>query len=443
MVALYIFIELVLFLLLFIAKNNKNIIARRFNIAIIILWIGLFLISYSNPYDLFPVSEKVYLLLLIFVISFTIGITFAYNHNEFNIREDFIIKAKDSLDKLVDKKAMMYASIICLLVLLYAFFRQQSALQYATISEYRVEGTQDYLFGERSWIGIIYNLFVTPFSYVLYVLFAYLLVFRREKRFFLIISALVVVLSTSINNARGILLIVIVFVVFVVWCCPFFSQRIKMGKQLRNILILTAFIFGAISFVSYLTAQRMFGENEFSKESVEMGVETMNKHIVTYFVGPFRSFEYALDNDYFNQLNGPTFGRSTFGFIEGFLGFVLQKIGIPFQTANGRIYNKLQNEWIYVGWSTNFAYTSLFNYYMDFGYLGILFLPAFFGAIIKKLCNKYLCNHNPAIMLLLGYLFYASYECYFGWILYYWPVAFYFIIIIILYKYSKRKILKT
>lgn len=443
MVAIYTLFVLILFFLLYISKKNKNFIARRFSVIIILLWILLFLISYTNPYDLFPVSEKIYLLLLIFIMSFTMGITFTYNNKNIEIVDDFVTKAKDSLDGLINKKAMLYMSIFCIIVLSYAFIRQREALQYATISEYRVEGTQDYLFGGSGWIGVIYNLFVTPFSYVLYVLFAYLLVFRRDKKLFLVISALVVVLSTAINNSRGVMLIVIVFVIFIVWCCPFFSKGVKVGKKIRNVLIISFFVFGAISFVSYLTAQRMFGENVFSKSSVEMGFETLNRHIITYFVGPFRSFEYALDNGYFEQLDGPTWGRSTFGFFDGFIGFVLNKIGIPFQTANGRIYNKLQNDWIYVGWDTNFAYTSLFNYYMDFGYLGILILPAIFGAIVKKICNKYLYNHNPALLLLLGYLFYATWECYFGWILYYWPVAFYFIIIIFLYRYSKRKIITT
>ena len=411
--------------------------ARRMCLSFLALWMGLLILSLTNPYGLFPASSLVYFYILVFLLSFTLGITFSYNKVGLNKQLSFFSELKSSIDWIVDNRLVLIATILCDLFLLYAFSKQQVALMDSSIQELRLEGSQDYLFGDNGLLGSIYNLVVTPLSTFIQVLFAYIFICRREKLLPLVASLLNVILSTAINNSRGVLMIVLVYVVYVVFCCPFLINEGGKKIRFRNVVLIVVFALGAFAFVSYLTAQRLFGTNEISGEAVEMGVDALNKHIITYFVAPFRCFDYAIDHNYFEALGGPTFGRSTFGFFDGFIGFVLNHLGIHYTTANSIIYTHLQDKWIWVGIDMNFAYTAMFNFYMDFGFFGVLFLPAIFGAVIKKLCNSFLRNGNPALFLLLGYLFLALWESYFGWILYRWAVAFNFIFIIVFYYYYR------
>lgn len=429
---------IILLSLLLIERYNVNIIARRISMFLIFLWILLIGVSSFNPYNLYPVTDRTYLLCLLFVISFTIGITFTHNKTTIRLPDSYSNQATLNIDRIIENKVFIFISIFCVLFLFYAFSQTKVALVSQSVAELRNGGGQDYLWHGNSLLGLTYNLIVVPFSSLSHILLAFIILFRRKKIFLLTLCTLNILLSASINNGRGVLITVIVYMFFILYCCPFFTKGKNIKSNAWTLILTIMVLLGIFAIVSFMTAQRMYGVDEFNTENISMGLEVLGKHIITYFVGPLRSLDYAFENDYFHELGYPTYGQSTFGFVFGFIDLFLSKIGLDITFANEVIYHKLQHEWIWIGINTNFAYTAIFNFYIDFGIIGVLFLPALFGSIIKRICNSYLHYPNPITFLLLGYLFEILYECFFGWKFYYWPNMAYLILLWIMNYYRKR-----
>ena len=428
-----------LLLCFLIVKNNKNIMARRISEVLIWLWVILFAVSFTNPYDLYSVSTYIYLLTIAFVSCFVIGITFSFNKQAVQSKESFGVLAKRNLDYFVESKMILILAIVCVVFLSYAVSRQTIALQYESMMDLRNEGSDDYIFGGNRLLGLSYNMFVVPFSYIIHVLFGYCLLYRRDKLLPLIVFLIDAILSTLLNNARGVILTLLVYIFFIFFCCPEFSKNVKKIKQVWSILILLVFSFAAFALVSALTAQRLYGENTLSWDAVMMGLDSMSRHVVTYLVTPLRALEYSFDHDYFSSLGGPSLGQSTFGFFFGFIDLFLERLGLNIKFANEVIYHELQSSWIFVGKEHNFAYTAILNFYMDFGIVGVFIMPVFFGAVIKRVCIMYTQNPSPVVFFLLGFLFKVMVNCYFGWELYYKSCAFFFLILILINHFTKQR----
>jgi len=424
-----------------IAIKNNNVVARRFSLFIIAMWTFIFFISLQNPYGLLPVSAKTYTLLLIYVCSLVIGLSVS---NKRNVNSSKYIKfdnvIQKQLDYLLDNKYVLIIVSICILFLLYIFSKQQAILLQISAMQLRNEGVQDLLFEGNSLLGLFNNFVVKPFTFIIEILVAYVLLYRRTKVLPLFLFTTEVLLSALIGGSRGVFLKILVYIIFIYFCCPFLQNKSSRKANLK--LLLSVLVFAIIIFttVSYLTAQRLYNIKEFSIDAVLLGFDSMLIHIETYLVGPFRALDYAFENDYFNKLGGPTLGRSTLGFIEGFFEIFFGKLGIDYTPANNIIYKTLQNNWIWIGRDFNFAYTPLLNYYMDFGLLGILIIPFVFGMIIKKYCLKLYRSKNLAILFLLAFFFNVIFESHFGWVLYHWNCFLILIYIYIIYKYFNKRI---
>src|SRR5699024_6116960 len=103
------------------------------------------------------------------------------------------------------------------------------------------------------------------------------------------------------------------------------------------------------------------------------------------------------------------FGRVTFSGLDEIFIVILRKfddtiVNIKYYTG------PYTSEFINIGDGVtyNAFYTSIFNFYLDGGLLGVILMSFVFGAIIGKVFNTYLKSPNIFNLALLIYLVYLS-----------------------------------
>jgi oligosaccharide repeat unit polymerase len=83
-------------------------------------------------------------------------------------------------------------------------------------------------------------------------------------------------------------------------------------------------------------------------------------------------------------------GRATLGGLDYDLELVLHALGLDYKSINYDTVSILQDRTIMVGNSIdwNYAYTSLYFYIHDFGYMGVFIIPFVLGYIVRLFVKK-------------------------------------------------------
>lgn len=418
---LIILFTLIAGLLLSCATKDKFV--RRVSLLFFFIWSFLLILSVSNPYNLKPVSPITYLYICTFVIMVLLGM----NISTVRVPPRFIsLNNATSLafNHLATNKWVLGVLVIADIFLIFFCFQLRDLLETMSALDYRnTGGLQNDLFGGNSFIGLTYTFLVTPMTFFSNIFLAYLILFNRKAILPIILYALFIVLRSYLEGQRSGLVDVFIFIAFFIFCCPFFisdtsNKKVVRKKMIKNVLLIGLVSVAAFALLSFMTNQRLHNENEFSMTSVSDGANDTFNHLLVYSIGPFRALDYALDNNYADRLGGHSYGLSTLGFVDYSLQLVSNNLGIKYNTANGRIYKLLQDNWISIPQDFNFAYTAVFNFYMDFGFLGILFIPFILGCILKKFIVRFTCSYNPITLLVVAYLFYVLSNSYFTWRMY-------------------------
>ena len=398
---------------------NKDLLARRVALLFLLIWCFLLVLSVFNPYNLKPVRPLTYLYLCTFVIMVLIGMNISTARVSYRTVPSYS-KASLAFNHLATNKWMLVVVVIADAFLLFFCLKLRELLETMSALDYRnTGGLQNDLFGGNSLIGLTYTFLVTPMTFFANVFFAYLILFNRKASLPISLYALFIILRSYLESQRSGLVDVFIFIIFFVFCCPFFMSG-KSNKKLaiKNIILIGAVSVISFALLSFMTNQRLNNENTFSMSAVYDGVGDTCNHLVLYSIGPFRAFDYALINHYTDRLGGHSYGLSTLGFVDYSLQLVSNNLGINYDTANGRIYKLLQDNWISIPHNFNFAYTAVFNFYMDFGFLGILVIPFVLGCILKRFIVKFTHTSNPIALLVVAYIFYVLANCYFTWRMY-------------------------
>lgn len=402
---------------------NKNKFARRVSLLFFLIWCFLLILSIFNPNNLKPVSPVAYLYISTFVLMVLTGLNF-YNVSENTGKISSYNTIPSAFNHIATNKWMLTVLIIADLFLIFFCFQLRDLLEKMSALDYRnTGGLQNFLFDGNSIIGLTYTFLVTPMTFFSNIFLAYLILFNRKAIFPIILYAIFIVLRSYLEGQRSGLVDVFIFIAFFIFCCPFFISDKKNKKTVRVKMIKNIFFIGiislaAFSILSFMTNQRLHNENEFSMNAVSDGANDTFNHLLIYSIGPFRALDYAIDNNYIGRLHGYAFGRSTFGFVDYSLQLILNNLGIKYNTANGHIYKLLQDNWISIPNDFNFAYTAIFNFYIDFGFLGVLIIPFILGALVKILIIKFTNTCNPITLLAIAYLFYVLINSYFTWRMY-------------------------
>lgn len=406
-----------------LCSTNKDLFARRVSFLFFLIWCFLLVLSVFNPYNLKPVRPITYLYICTFVLMVLLGM----NISTTKVSPRTIpLHSTTSLafNHLATNKWVLGVLVIADAFLIYFCFQLRDLLETMSALDYRnTGGLQNDLFGGNSFIGLTYTFLVTPMTFFSNIFLAYLILFNRKSILPIILYALFIVLRSYLEGQRSGLVDVFIFIAFFIFCCPFFlsdksNKKLARKKMIKNVFLIGIISVAAFALLSFMTNQRLHNENEFNMTSVSDGASDTFNHLLVYSIGPFRAFDYALDNHYLERLGGHSNGLSTLGFVDYSLQLVSNNLGVKYNTENGRIYKLLQDNWISIPYDFNFAYTAIFNFYMDFGFLGILIIPFILGCILKKFIVKFSRTSNPIILLAVAYIFYVLANSYFTWRMY-------------------------
>ena len=421
--------------------------AKRIATVFFVQWLLLLVISLLNPRGLYPVGPYAYFLVCIFLTMLIAGLTSISIRTTKNIDMDLCgEEIKESVDYLATSKYMIIAVILADVFLGVLYVQFQTLLETMTAMEYRNNGGLQVLFEGNSILGVTYTFFIAPLSFFSTFFLCYLLLYNNKAIIPILLYAANIVLHAYTQGQRSGFIDVFVFFAFLLYCCTFLYGKIGRKQKrkliLRNLSIIAVVGIVALGAISFMTNQRVNNNNELSIASIQEGQDSTSDQLITYMVGPLRALDYGLNNNYVDRMGGYTYGRSTLGFVDSFLQFIGRNIGINFKTANGRVYDVLQNKWIKIPSDFNYAYTAVFNFYVDFDIIGVFLFPFLLGIIIRKLIDILWIRRNAGVLLSISYLVFVVCTCYFTWRMIELSAMFIIIwLVVINWVVKKRKLL--
>lgn len=401
--------------------------------------ISLF-ISTFNPYGLNEVTATTYVLLLAGVISFVLG---AIINKPVKTNASKSISIGVFIDKLVSSKYFILLLIVIDLFLIWLYLKFAALLLYTNAVDIRKD--MNLIYEGNGAMALFYSIFIKPFDVVVMFIGAYLLLFKRTKILPLVLIIINLTLSSLIANSRGSLFIVLIYIVMVYFCKnELFASVGKNGRNSRQFFLIALISLLVFVGMGYMTNQRYNNDNTFDAEAIYNGLSVLGEEFVTYSVGPFRAFDYALNNNYVELLGGHTFGACTFGFVDTFLQLVFRKLGLAYTADVNNVVGYLQESYITIGKDNiiNFVYTENFLFYMDFGVLGVVFCSYFFGFLSSSAAKGYNKKKNPFLLILVSYMLYQALYGMSTWGFYRYTSFFTLLFIFLLYKVTQKSFRK-
>lgn len=406
--SLYLFSNLLIF------KIIQDKVSKYFILLISSYWFISLLISVFNPFGLFNVSNKIYILLIIDVLSFLIGYLSIKNKffklDVHNIRQIDIVSFCKS-------KIFIYVFIACFITMVYYFIKQlQIILIQNGLGNLKLDIFQ-MVFGGNNLMYNFYECIVSPMFHIVCLLLAYLLFNYRNNRLIFIFS-LYILLYGFIGGKRAYFLTFFFYVLVMFFLSNTYVIKNKLESNYwlkKGTYTATAFsiLFSFMIFMSSLT-----GGIGISKDKMSEYGEDLLKQFVIYSVGPFRAFEIGLNNNYLEEAGGYLFGRASFGGgIDYYSCRLLSYLGFNTISARELTMNKLQNDSIVIGNQTdfNYAYTNAMYHYYDFGIMGIIIIPFFFGFFVRYCIYLFYKEKTVSSMVLIGVCFIACIQMLMFW----------------------------
>lgn len=189
--------------------------------------------------------------------------------------------------------------------------------------------------------------------------------------------------------------------------------RVDFKKLLLPFIILFSLIYVVMS---YLTAFRR-GLLEFTLDNILDGASKLNENFVTYLTLPFRLFDYSIQKDYLSQLGGFHYGLVSFDGIDRYAKLFLRLFSIDIPTIYEKTTLMFQDTWICVSKDliVNYAYTNAVYHYLDFGIVGVFFIPFAFSAFFRWIVKMFYIQKSTLVLCLMFYLFFILIHTIFSW----------------------------
>lgn len=412
------FIALILLVLLFFSTILlKNKLSLFFIRTYLIWWGVLFLISLLNPYGLYPVSNKVYILLIISVLFFSIGFIINGIIDKVKVVKD---SSKNEIELMMvtyerlSKNKLFLVGLITftLFVTRYLISYQRAILLYGTGEARMMRFFVGEVFKSTAEV-FFYNYIVESFSILVLVYIAFSLVWLKFNKG-LFLSLIFAYVYSSFGAGRFFVIELGFYIgfLFVVKRLLEASQRLNLtlkerkrlkSQQLKVIMMIAPILFILYLFSIYLSNFRL-GLFELTTENFVKGNSDFFEQIIVYCVGSFRALDYGLTH--FADKIGYTFGSLSFGGIDELFGVALQLMGINYHYTN-EIYGFKTGEMFPIGFDQyyNALFTNVFGQYLDFGYVGVVLLSFFWGIVFSKSVGFFLRTRTIYALFIVGFLF--------------------------------------
>lgn len=380
----------------------------------IIFWCFWTVVSLSDPFLLFNVSTKTYMMVWLNVIMFSFGFLVVSKKNKpANIKVSGFEFTKTS--------AFLILQIIVFFVLIYYSQKYNSVLSNLEVNDIRrIVFEQGLLFKSAAEITF-YTWIISPLVYGSIVLLISNFVFNDQKSIAFFVALANGFLFSQIGYGRLIFFnILIYFLVSIGFKYDLynnlgFESKPKNKKQGVLYIILIGI---AINIMNLSSAKRIGVSSLTLTDSFDVFVNNSLKDLVVYFTGPFRALDFFLTSN-ITENTGYTLGRAFFSGIEEiidtFLILVSNKMS-SIHTAN-EITSSFTVHNIYIGNNTffNAFYTNIMNFYLDGGLTFVILLSCIYGVVSGLLYNYYLRNTNLFTLSLIVYLTYNMIASEFRW----------------------------
>lgn len=398
-----------LFFIMFIVASSiiKNRISKIPLLIYLLWWYLLLSISSFNPYDLYPVSNKGYLLILLNVFVFFIGyisLCFKKNTNK-NFNTSFEFKPID--------KIIFTSQILILPVVLYYFLKYQYLLSnlgflYARSIKYEL----GYLFGS-SIEYIFFTFIIQPIVNITVILFCIKFMNKDIKNWTFVLMLANILLNGQIGLGRFVYFQILIYLLIIYFITKNKGGLLKLNiknAQSRLLTKIFAFvgIFTMITFMAVTTVLRRGFDKITLDNLLNEGYYVLFEQAIVYFIGPFRAFDGLLDSSVLSDF-GLFWGRLTFGGIDQLLGYLFKLVDPTFLAANSLI-GPITRSSVFIGNDQGFNafYTSLLNYYLDLNIVGILVFPLLYGMFSAFIVNGFIKKKSLSLFILLLFITYNS-----------------------------------
>lgn len=373
-------------------------------------WVLWLLISTLNPFELYSVSSKVYLLLMLNVFMFSFGFIL---YGIIKPKPGQIYNINKSFNSLVLNNYKFKIVLVFLLVAVcYFFIKYLSVIQSVGGSEGRSTLFEiGDLFINKFEI-YLFNLIVSPFSEYLIIVLISLILFQR-KNILLFLCLVFVIFYGYIGTGRGFYVNILISLGIVFLIKPkiiamnIFSLSFKKSTLskvvIRKVIVILLVVFVVIMF-SFTTAQRK-GYSDFNSETLFLGLNEFGKQSIWYMTGPFRALDYAIANNYIEK-TGLFYGRATFAGFDDLIKIFIHGFGGTYKSANDVIIPLIQDNRIPISSEItfNFAYTNVMIHLFDFGLLGVFLFPFVFGLFVRIMYYKFIEAPTFPMLVIIIYI---------------------------------------
>lgn len=403
---LFFIVVFFLFFYVYIKRMIRDGFSRKIILSFWAIWFIALTMSTFNPYGLYPVSDEAYCILMLNVAGFILGFSAIKIEKDVYQGKNAYVCYQSVSTFLVSKKyllMLLIGIVLCGMTLNKYFYE----LAYSTVS--RTEAMAEIREDLMSVDYLFYSFLGSPLFYSSNAILAYSLVYARKplRDLFIYLYILIFALIGGGRTAFLVILIAIVFVLFME------GARIKFRKFALPFLIGSLFVY---VLMAYLTAFRQ-GFFEFTIENLMEGISGLNENFVTYLTLPFRLFDYALHHDYLSQVGGYHYGLISFDGINRYMRLFLRLFAIDIPSITEKTTGMFQNTWITTGKDiiSNYAYTNAVYHYLDFGILGVFFIPFSFSAFFRWVIKKNYLIGSVIGLCLMFYLYYVLIHTVFSW----------------------------
>lgn len=367
-------------------------------------WAIVLSISTLNLFELYEVNTLTYLYFITFVCSYAIGfISFSSGNS---IKNNFYIsRINQEYNFFVKSKFVKLITLLIVLVLSYYTLTYFSYIETAGISESRSARFNTGTIFNSAYEILLYDYIISSAVWILKFIISFGIVFSATKNIVWLLSLAACILYMSFGAGRNISIEIALITIILIFIKKYAKKLTKKGRETKNeYLNITIFLLALYVFSILATTFRMFDDGVSLKALIEAN-SILLEHAVIYATGSIRAFEYATIN--YEDLFGFKYGLFTLSGIDEVSSLFLRLIGfdiLPYSIYWGPILGKE----ISIGKDQYFnaLYSALFNFYFDFGVIGILIFGFLFGASCGKILN-YAIKNGGIIPLFLASLFFA------------------------------------
>ena len=417
----FVLLVIILLIIFSLKRNNYEVISPSFLFLMPFL-LSLFFTSINIEKWSVDLSEKTTLVLALGLVSFVVGTMMIRRKNTINIKYNCITSYVSNTKLLI--------WLVIQIFILFSTYREYSILVGTTDIKIIMNSIRSETFNGNNGIIIPWYIsLMTSFSLMSGLFTSLILGYSLTTNFlgrhkFLVLSFFnyaISILIFLLGGSRGgmYILLVSLFISFF----TFYYKKNKWAKKIKFRYIAIAALIVFIILYEFKNFALLMGKDYVAN------IESLD-YLSIYLGSQIKNLDCGLSWDYESEILGKETFRTFVQLFSGLFGdkkYAEYNLFLPFNYVNG--------------YDMGNVYTTFFPFYLDFGYLGVVFLSFIMGLISQFVYNKMKTCENPINLfsVVYGFIGYTLFFSFFSDKFYEEIISVgfirFFAIIIILYGY--------